>query len=125
MAKYKEGHIYFGTKSPNQKVILVNNVCDEDIITRYNSLKMPLSVDGKANLTLLASDINKLSGNDQDPTCQTILFFAGLLTENKDMATSAYNKITELHERGLYANSKLRNTYSVDTMRDIITSMAQ
>lgn len=126
LAAYLMGYLYVGAKQPDQRVSLTQAArpCGEAEVNRYNALSMPITESGQSDLKTLADDIKAKASSNEDATCQTILFFAGALTENKQMANDAYGNVERLHSKGVFADSRLHNIYSVDRMKETLSEMA-
>lgn len=130
------GVYFYATKKPIVVVpagssASVNTiVCDDSIVGTYNAASklqvrtpggdLKMDVDGLAKLDTV---IRSKSGFEQDPTCQTILFWNAITSNNNANAKIALNAIEELHDAHHYADSNLENTTSISVMKDSLTAL--
>lgn len=105
-------------------------VCGDSIVSTYNAASklevrtpggdITTDVDG---LTKLDATIRAKSGFEQDPTCQTILFWNAISNNDSGKAKIALNVIETLHDAHHYADSNLENTTSISVMRDSLNAL--
>lgn len=106
-------------------------VCGDTIVGKYNEaskLKIrgsdtDLSVD-LGGLKDLATEIRSKSGFENDPTCQTILFWSAIMNNDAGKAGVALTAIEDLHDSHHYADSNLENTTSISVMKDSLKATA-
>lgn len=116
-------------KEPHQKALLSVPVCGDDIVEKYNdaSLSEP-KISGeyamdKEALSNLVTEIQDKAYYQQDPTCQTILYWVALFDSDTNGIKNAYNEVRNLYNKGLYANSNIRTTQSLSTMEQTVSDM--
>lgn len=93
-------------------------VCGEQLVSRYNDAFLYIDRGGdkgvstdKAGLEKIASEIKSLGGSENDPTCQSMIFWIATASEkNYDEAKAAYEKLNTMQKTGRYADSNLRTT---------------
>ncbi|HWT40833.1 MAG TPA: hypothetical protein VN081_06245 [Dongiaceae bacterium] len=94
-------------------------VCDDATVTTYNTAatytlragsQVPtLDTDGLKKLT---SDIKTRSGYQDDPTCQTILFWQAIGANDYATARDTFAILQTLHNKHLYPDNNLMNAQS-------------
>lgn len=129
------GAYFYAAKKPitvltpsNASVTVI--VCGDDIVSSYNTASK-LQARGANNdissdadgLNKLDGQIRSLSGFDQDPTCQTMLFWNAIMDSDSGKATIALTAIKNLHGTHHYADSNLENTTSISVMKDSLNAM--
>lgn len=113
---------------PNTTVTIV---CDDAIVKTYNDAReYKLRGDEKtetsdeAALAELSTTIRQKSGYENDPTCQTILFWNAYLKKDYDATKTAYEAIKKLHEKQFYANTNLYGIASITSYEAIVFSLS-
>jgi hypothetical protein len=71
-------------------------------------------------LSELAQRIKSTQHNEEDPTCQTMLFFAAFRTEDYQGMRQPMQLIQSMHDKGVYADSNLSTGYSVRSMDSLL-----
>jgi hypothetical protein len=106
-------------------------VCDDAIVGTYNAASKLQPRGTNTDLTADVVGLNQLdtairskSGFDQDPTCQTILFWNAIMNNDSGKAGIALTAIENLHDSHHFADSNLENTTSISVMKDSLTAMA-
>ncbi|RWZ78449.1 MAG: hypothetical protein EOT05_01670 [Candidatus Microsaccharimonas sossegonensis] len=131
------GAYFYVTKKPIVVVPAGNTtsvstiVCDDAIVNTYNAasklqVRTPggdVTTDVDA-LTRLDATIRSKTGFEQDPTCQTILFWNAITSSDVGKATIALKAIQSLHDAHNYADSNLENTTSISVMKDSLTALS-
>ena len=91
-------------------------VCDEAIVERYNEVSALAEREGSsvpvvdmAALSTLLDEIKAKPGAENDPTCQTIFFWAAVERDDYKSAKVAYEVIVELRNQRVFADSALRS----------------
>lgn len=104
-------------------------VCNDAIISTYNSaLELEVRTANAeptldvATLAKLDADIRSKAGFAQDPTCQTILFWAAIISNNTTKASTALKAVRTLREKRLFADTSLENTASISVMKDSLNA---
>lgn len=110
----------------NEKQVVANTsdiICGDDTVTTYNTA-MTMMVRGddqtaysldQAGVDKLVGEIKGKSGYENDPTCQTILFWAAINKLEYEQAKVANEKIQALHKKHIYANSDIQGNGPVST----------
>lgn len=98
-----------------QSVSERTTVCGTDIVNRYNEITwLPISDDPAASrideeaLGNISKDIIAAKDYEQDPTCQTILFWIAIDQGNHVDAQKAYTAVKGLHENNVFASNNIR-----------------
>jgi hypothetical protein len=106
-------------------------VCDTTIVDAYNEASIYESQDGSSDLVLdeegiksIKSDINKLAGNKNDPTCQSILFLIAIYDDDYETAKATYERVKSLHEKRLFADSNLLGNQALSAYEGVVYSMS-
>lgn len=119
-ALVKIGYIYIGIKDPAERTAVAYHVCDTEIINQYTNLGPVTPDQERTKLNELTSRIKGLAHNEQDPTCQTILFFTAFRTEDYQSMSRPMELVKQMHDNGIYADSNLQVSYSVRAMESLL-----
>jgi len=105
------GIMYAGFKTPQQEVMLRVSVCNDKDVNdyKYNLTQVPLK-ESAGKIEGLFNDIKNRPGNDQDPTCQYILYFVATLF-TKDGAQQYLDNVKKLSSQGIYPNNTVYDTF--------------
>jgi hypothetical protein len=113
----------------NGKTTVSAVVCNDAIVSTYNAaLKLEVRTANAeptldvATLAKLDADIRSKAGFDQDPTCQTILFWAAIIGDNTTKASTALKAVQTLHEKRLFADTTIENITSISVMKDSLNA---
>jgi hypothetical protein len=104
------------SKDDNQAA--VSRVCGDADVSRYNTPiigEQPLK-DYIEDFGKLYDDIKGRPGNEQDATCQYILY-AIAYTKNDDAAKQYVDNIEKLNKEGNYPNNLIYQLRDIKTMR--------
>lgn len=107
-------------------------ICNDETVTKYNSaMTMMVRGNDSAEYTIdekgvdaLNADIKTRSGYENDPTCQTILFWTAVYHQQYDPAKTANDKIQELHAKHIYADSNIQGNAPVSTYEGVLKSIS-
>lgn len=106
-------------------------VCDTDIVDRYNEAMIFTERDDSGELSLdeaalrtLQNEISRTAETDNDPTCQTILFWIAVSNENYENAKTAYEKVKALHEKRLFADSNLIGNQALSAYEGVVYTLS-
>ena len=110
------GFLYFGTKSPDQKVSVSSRVCGADMISKYEKIDTGDLAKDKQQLLAFIKTIKDTKHSENDPTCQTMLFFASFRVEDYMGMEKPLRLVKSMHDKGVYADSNLRTSYSISGM---------
>lgn len=117
------GIVYFGFKSPDQRVILQTRVCTEDIFNRYNEiLRTSIGPDGDdqdllaSELRELASKINNKDNSDKDPTCQFMLYSINMFIQEFEQARVNVDRWIKLHADGHFVDDNAPGAITLNDM---------
>jgi hypothetical protein len=114
------------TKEPYQEAVLDVSVCGTNIVKKYNDIyRTPIAevADATSQNSLfsdLSEEIRSKSYYEQDPTCQTILFWGSFFNRDTANMQKAYDGLRNLYNDGLYANSDMENSASLSGMEQVI-----
>lgn len=107
-------------------------ICGDETVTTYNTA-MTMMVRGddqtdysidKEGVEKLVGEIKGRSGYENDPTCQTILFWTAINNLEYEAAKAANAKIQELHDKHIYANSDIQGNGPVSTYEAALYSIS-
>lgn len=107
------------------------SVCDESIVDKYNGATLysirqegsEASID-KTGIDSLLVSIKSISGYQDDPTCQTILFWEAIRIDDYDSALSAYESISAQHDKGIFAKDNIRGDQSFSDYQRYLDSLS-
>ena len=117
-----KGFLYVGVKGPGQKVILQTRVCDDDVIERYNGLFIPFDEVGWEAMDEIVDEFRSKAGYEEDPTCQSILFFYFWQKQEVSGMQEALSVLKRLRQRGASVDQLVRNNLGITTMEAIINN---
>ena len=117
------------TLAPNGTSVTVI-VCDDSIVSTYNAAS-ELKARGSgtdpsvdvAGLNALDSVIRAKSGYDQDPTCQTILFWNAIMNNDSGKAKLALTSIESLHDSHHFTDNNLEGNASISVMKSSLAAI--
>lgn len=104
------------------------SVCGLEMVESYNNSFVfdynedRLTVD-QGNLDRISDEIKSSEGYESDPTCQTILFWHAVRADDHEAATKAHESILDLHSKGQFANSDIRDAYAVSSLKMHVDSL--
>jgi len=129
------GYVLFGNKADANGDTGLSDVsatvCDSDIVSLYNQAAR-YEIRGNADqptidetgLKTLSDEIVGKDGYQEDPTCQTILFWTAVNAKNYDAAKTAYEAIKALHADGRFANTNLRTTTALFEYESVLDTVS-
>ena len=109
------GRLYISIKDPGQKLVVLNNVCDDQIITRYNNLPEDNYTE---SLGALASDIEKMLNHTDDPDCLIVLYDYNVQMLDNQKAKDYGQMLLNMSDRNIYPSSKNSVLISPDAIRE-------
>lgn len=106
----------FGSVGSGQK-----QVCSNEVVSRYNTAaeyKDTTTENGvitfdESAVRQIIGEVKELSYFENDATCQAIIFLAAINLKDFEAAKSAAESVKELHGKGMYANSNIRENPSL------------
>ena len=121
---YLLGYIYVGTKAPNQRIALASHVCGKEIVDDFNArtqqVSYPMNDKDKAAFATIKQKITSAKGNEDDPTCQTMLFQIAYTDMDVPTMDAAYKHVQASYDKGVYADSNLLTGYHPATMHSFM-----
>lgn len=109
------GYVGVIFKQPQQAVVVVDNVCDEGIVTKYNEAqKLEKRGDTEEytadtqTLNQIVKDIQLKNNYQNDPTCQAIIMATAVVNNDYATANDAHQKLSALRSEVRYWNNSLR-----------------
>jgi len=122
---FSSGHLVYSALGQSSTV-----VCDADIVNTYNAAMYyeprngatESSID-KQGVSDLVTEIRSKPNFDNDPTCQTIIFWSAVLDDNYSTALTAYDSIMNLYEKRVFADSNLRSDQALFTYEQVMNSL--
>lgn len=121
-----------GWVNPGSKVVdAYTAVCDGNMVNEYNDAMVytqrgestELSLD-EGVLASLPGTIKNLASYQNDPTCQTILFWIAVHDEDYDAAKAAYEAVKSLHGKRLFADSNITGNQSLSSYEGAVYSLS-
>lgn len=107
-------------KNPEQRVIVVTNVCGDDIINKYNDAITKTSVGDNSGFVAIDALINNFTKNpdyQRDPNCLFIKFQLTFHQANFEQAKQSYDKIADLANDGIFVSSKINGAAGLDGLK--------
>jgi hypothetical protein len=123
------GYVAVAWKQPQQKVVLVNTVCGDNIVATYNKVSDirpngdSFSID-EAGLKSLIADIKSKKNYQDDATCQTIVLAAAIHYQDYNAAKVAYNAVKALHDKHIYVDSNLNAGGSLSAYEGFVQELS-
>lgn len=115
------GRISIVVKDSNQKVVLRNVVCNDEVIGRYNTaLQAETMEDYESGLKSVATDVESLPGYKKDPNCLFILIDYYLRKEDATKARQYVNDLKTQSDNGNYLSGKIESPDSMQGIEDSI-----
>lgn len=100
---------------PNVQRSVSKIVCDSSVVTTYNAAMLLDIRDGsteytfdEAGLKSLQTSIRGKDGYEDDPTCQTMLFWMAIKDEDYAAGKTAYEGVKRLYDQRIFADSNIR-----------------
>jgi hypothetical protein len=98
-------------------------VCGKAIISKYNNAidyqyreGSDESTIDEAGVKIIVTDIKANAKSKYDPTCQSILFWSAVRSDNYSEAKSAYDIIKGLNEKRIFIDSSLHDAAPLFTL---------
>ena len=90
-------------------------VCGKEMVERYNTAfnytdrgeGKGIAVDNE-ELNRISSEVESSNGFNDDPTCQSMVFWIAINSRDHDKASKTYEVLSKMHDDGKYADSNLR-----------------
>ena len=106
-------------------------VCNETVVDAFNEATTGYPTEDPMTsavrvevLTEVADGVKKKKDYEQDPTCQTVVFWAAVHEKNIEEAKEAKRVVDALHADGHFANSELRATAPLQDWQLLIDSLS-
>lgn len=105
------GHLIW-VSSP-ESVLVVKSGCNSTFVNRYNSAIQQgitdgvLESPGQSQLETVIGDIKKISGYQNDATCQTLILLIAIRTNEYSKASEAYTALKKLNSQKVYPNNNV------------------
>jgi len=118
---FATGLLYFGVKSPNEKVVVRSTACDELVDEYVKEAAEGAAISRPSEV--FANLVDKIPDNDaarNDPNCQFIRLYDAFLSANFDGALGHANNIKTLLDDGLPLDARLPLFGSIDGMIRLI-----
>lgn len=121
---YLLGYVYAGVKTPAQRVAVGARVCGEELVNEFNTrtqnVSFPMSEADKSGFAALKKKITSVKHNEDDPTCQTMLFQMAYTDMNVPEMDAAYKNVQKSYQKGVYSDSNLLAGYHPNTMKSFM-----
>lgn len=114
------GYSYIGVKTPGQKATVSYRVCSGEIVDQFNKVSTDSPEVERNALKELADRVKGTRNNEEDPTCQTILFFAAFRTEDYQAMQRPMELVQSMYDKGIYVDSNLQSGYTVMAMSALL-----
>lgn len=107
--------------SGGEKVRVVSQACDGNLINTYNQLYTTTNRDTRdREATKLGQAIDAVAGHDQDPNCVFMKYQLALFGANGGEAEKWAQVANDLAGQGRYATNQLAGIHSVETMQNTV-----
>jgi hypothetical protein len=121
------GVLYIGAKTPEQRVIVQTQVCNS-FFGEYKTT-LTSNVDDpdlmRQSMSGIITKINNAPNNEDDPSCQYILYYANLYMQNYDAAVANAEKMKKLHEKGQFVDNNTPGTSNLDSMIQYVNMLSK
>ncbi|MCL1876745.1 hypothetical protein FWF74_01805 [Candidatus Saccharibacteria bacterium] len=107
--------MYFGLKSPSEKVVVRQTACDA-LVDEYVEAIGKDNTDEMGVVRKFAKKVPQTSAAESDATCQYIKFIGAFYSSDGENALKHAEKIKSLVDEGLYIDNRLPVFSSVDMM---------
>ncbi|MCX6728893.1 MAG: hypothetical protein NTV39_03985 [Candidatus Saccharibacteria bacterium] len=124
---FSSGHLTYSSSGSLSTV-----ACGTDVVDKFNKEadKYYQLSSGSAGLVInkqpikdLVADIKTKANFETDPTCQAIIFWAAVQDDNYKSANGAYNKLIDLHNKRIFADSNLQGSQPLSAYKDTMKSL--
>lgn len=109
----------------------IPRVCDGEVVAAYNQATYVMKRKGSSEPTIDKKGVNKLEneikgwhGYQNDPTCQTILFWTAVQHNDYNGAKKAYDALAILHDENKFPDNALRASSDFNSYGTIVESMS-
>lgn len=106
-------------------------VCGDKVVNAFNEATTGYPTEDPMTsairvdvLTEVADDVKKKANYEQDPTCQTIIFWSAIHGKKYEEAKEAKKVVDALYADGHFANSKLRVTAPLQDWQSLIDNLS-
>lgn len=129
MVALAAGWLVVVAKTPGQKVVVSANVCDTDVVNKFNTTmtsyyKGTLSGDISTELSSQISNFKKNSSYTQDPSCLFIEYTAAAIKGDGTTATDIAGKIRKLADAGKFVDNRINSMTSLTGMEQAATQLS-
>lgn len=119
--KVMTGKLALQEKDPGDNVVVIHNVCTNDIITSFNKITNDSNrgTDNEVGykLSKLAKQFTSKSNYNKDATCQYIMYLANAYNGNIQSAKSNITNLESLAKSGIYPSNSLVNYMSIGEIK--------
>lgn len=119
--KVMTGKLALQKKDPGDNVVVIHNVCTNDIITSFNKIinDPNRGTDNEVGykLSKLAKQFTSKSNYNKDATCQYIMYLANAYNGNLQSAKSNIKSLESLAKSGIYPSNSLVNYMSISEIK--------
>lgn len=119
------------TVNTESQTATLNRVCDSTVVTTYNKVMNYQDQTGSNDSSLdepaikrLQDDVKGKAGYENDPTCQTILFWIAAHYSDYENTKKAYESLLDLHDKGMFADSNLGSAAPLFVFKATVDSLA-
>ncbi len=116
---YVFGYVFAGFKNPKQVVVLQTQICSNEDISNYNKAMSDFRFDdpdSMSGLRDLANNIKAKEKYNEDPTCVYIVYMNASMTQDRETAKIAGERLVEMNEQGQFVNNRIFNVVGIDTI---------
>lgn len=117
------GRLVITIKEQNQTVALRTIVCNDDLISRYNTANQSVSEDYGNNIKPIVDEIEALPSHDKDPNCSFILFNYYYFKADAIKTRQYANQIVDQNNAGVSISGKIINPISTQQIEDYTRSL--
>lgn len=119
--KVMTGNLALQEKDPGDNVVVIHNVCTNDIITSFNKIinNPNRGTDNEVGykLSKLAKQFTSKSNYNKDATCQYIMYLTNAYNGNLQSAKSNITNLESLAKSGIYPSNSLVNYMSISEIK--------
>lgn len=123
------GRLAVVLKSPNQRVSVVQAVCDTTVVDKFNTL-MDAYYGGVSSeetmkaLNSLESNFSKDAAYAQDSTCLFIQYRAAIVRNNYADAKQAVDQLQQRIDAGVFVDGRIDGLASMSSIRQTLDQLA-
>lgn len=122
---FVSGHLQYSKSGLQPK-----SVCGASIVDKYNEAMYYKIRQGSSEPSMdkqgvkdLATQIKQMTNYKNDPTCQTIIFWTAVMSDDYKTAKAAYDELDSLHEKRAFPDSNLRDDQPLFMYEEVLKGL--